>query len=256
MVNDNILNLYKRPGETPLERINRFRFENPEYANRTLSYAGRLDPLAEGVLLILSDEANKNREEYLKLKKEYIFDVLLGFVTDTFDVMGKVSAITTQFFELRPKVESFITSIEKSFLQEYPFFSSKPVKGKPLFEWAKNGMQNEIDLPVRQVEIYSFELLDEFSISVSDLELNILDSIAQVRGNFRQADIVGLWHQVFERTPKGVSFPVFRFKIECSSGTYVRSLAQKLGIFCGTGGVALRIVRTKVGDYSIEDSLL
>jgi hypothetical protein len=42
-----VLNLYKARGETPLQRIERFRKENPEYKNIPLSYAGRLDPMAE-----------------------------------------------------------------------------------------------------------------------------------------------------------------------------------------------------------------
>ena len=49
-----ILKLYKKEGETPLEAIERFRRKNPEYRNEKMTYAGRLDPMAEGVLLVLA----------------------------------------------------------------------------------------------------------------------------------------------------------------------------------------------------------
>ena len=85
---ESVLNLYKERGETPLERIERFRKTHPEYRKLPMSYAGRLDPMAEGVLLVLVGEENRNRETHLSLTKKYEFDVLFGFATDTYDVLG------------------------------------------------------------------------------------------------------------------------------------------------------------------------
>ena len=61
-----ILNLYKETGETPLERLNRFRKENLKYLKEKMSYVGRLDPMAEGVLLTVVGKENKNRGELLE----------------------------------------------------------------------------------------------------------------------------------------------------------------------------------------------
>jgi tRNA pseudouridine(55) synthase len=83
-----VLNLYKQAGETPLECILRFKKINPEYENVKMTYAGRLDPLAEGVLLVLTGEEVYNKEMFLNLKKEYEVEVLFGFETDTFDILG------------------------------------------------------------------------------------------------------------------------------------------------------------------------
>jgi hypothetical protein len=85
-----VLNLYKKLGETPRERLERLRTQKPHYAHEVLSYAGRLDPMAEGVLLCLVGSANKRREAYLDLGKEYVLDILFGFSTDTYDVLGRV----------------------------------------------------------------------------------------------------------------------------------------------------------------------
>ena len=62
MREEKTIKLYKEKGETPLERLDRFREENPEYGEVKLSYAGRLDPMAEGVMLILIGDENKERE--------------------------------------------------------------------------------------------------------------------------------------------------------------------------------------------------
>ena len=86
-----VLNLYKQSGETPRERLERLRVQRPHYEHEVLSYAGRLDPMAEGVLLCLVGSANKRREAYLELSKEYVLDVLFGFSTDTYDVLGRVA---------------------------------------------------------------------------------------------------------------------------------------------------------------------
>src|SRR3989344_2954968 len=43
-----IHNIYKQRGETPLERIHRFRAENPKFKNEKFTYLGRLDPMPEG----------------------------------------------------------------------------------------------------------------------------------------------------------------------------------------------------------------
>ena len=81
-----VLNLYKNLGETPLERLERLRTQKPLYEREVLSYAGRLDPMAEGVMLCLVGQANKRREQYLDLSKEYTIAVLFGVSTDTYDV--------------------------------------------------------------------------------------------------------------------------------------------------------------------------
>ena len=84
----NILKLYKNRGETPLECINRFKKENPEYQKEKMTYAGRLDPLAEGLLLVLVGEECKNKpphQFWLCLTRNY----LRQFIKNTHQLFGK-----------------------------------------------------------------------------------------------------------------------------------------------------------------------
>ena len=70
-----VILLNKKEGETPLEALEVFRKrktkQKKEYKDVKMTYAGRLDPMAEGLLIILTGEECKNKEKYLVLDKEY-----------------------------------------------------------------------------------------------------------------------------------------------------------------------------------------
>lgn len=252
-----MINLYKKIGETPLECLDRFREHNPEYKDASLSYAGRLDPMAEGVLLVLAGEENKKREKYLSLDKEYSFEVLFGFETDTYDILGRVSK-SSEVSKLRKISKENIKEILETFkgkmIQKYPAYSSKTVLGKPLFEWARSEKLNEIEIPSREVEIHSMVLENHRMIGKEELRNFIKERIALVRGDFRQKEIIALWSNVLN-TSKVRKFPVARIYLKCSSGTYARSLAHSLGERLEIGALALSIVRTKVGNWSLEGNI-
>ncbi len=137
--------LEKKIGQTPLQVLEEFKKNNPEYQGIKMAYAGRLDPMAEGQLLVLVGDTCKERDKYLGLNKEYEFEILLGFKTDSQDVLGLAkygkprNFFKTIFFR-RDKQRTPIKNILKklhSFIGkhnwEYPIFSSKTVQGKPLF---------------------------------------------------------------------------------------------------------------------------
>src|SRR3989344_5566750 len=83
-----VISLYKPVGKTPLQCIRAFQSKFPEYKNVTLSYAGRLDPMAEGLLLILVAAENEKRSIYQDMDKTYDFTVLFGITTDSYDLLG------------------------------------------------------------------------------------------------------------------------------------------------------------------------
>jgi len=249
-----ILNLYKERGETPLERIERFRKANPEYKNVPLSYAGRLDPMAEGVLLVLAGEMNKRRDEYLGLDKEYTFDVLFGFATDSYDILGVMTDAVTRASHRpirTPILLEYVAQMVGPQSQKYPPFSSKPLEGVPLFVKARKGELTNFDLPEHKIEIYATSLSGTKRISGEDLLADVETSVARVKGDFRQERITHLWQDAL-RVLYGMQFDVATIQVHCSSGTYVRSLAHELGEHMGMPALALRIVRTRVGKYKVR----
>ncbi len=249
-----VLNLYKRLGETPRERLERLRVQKSHYSNEVLSYAGRLDPMAEGVLLALVGSANKRRESYMELDKEYVLDILFGFATDTYDVLGRVMESGDSLHVNREAIRKGLNEFRGRIAQEYPPYSSKTIEGKPLFDWARGNLLSSIVLPARTVTIYDLKIDGMYKVSEADLLSSIETGVGKVNGDFRQEEIIEGWQKRLK--PGGTrSFPCATVRIACSSGTYVRSVAHGLGQELGTPALALHILRTRVGEYEIEKSL-
>lgn len=83
--------LEKAVGETPLQCVEAWRAtQSPAFAEVPLAYAGRLDPMASGKLLVLIGDECKQQENYHELDKAYDFSVLLGIGSDTHDVLGRL----------------------------------------------------------------------------------------------------------------------------------------------------------------------
>jgi tRNA pseudouridine55 synthase len=250
MVLKKVIYLNKKEGETPLEALESFRSKNKKYKDLKVTYAGRLDPMASGLLLLLVGDKIKEKEGYLKLDKEYNFDVLFGFSTDTYDILGRVEHShilkNVRMSGLEEKIKDNLKNFTGRLIQEYPAYSSKTVKGKPLFSYAREGV--EVEVPTREVLIKSFKFLKVRKISNENLLKNIEKRVKKVKGDFRQKEILKLWNQKLHRERS--SFFIASFKIKCSSGTYVRSLAHNLGDKMGIPALAFSIKRTKIGNWS------
>ena len=209
--------------------------------------------MAEGVLLALVGGANQRREQYLDLGKEYTLDILFGFATDTYDILGRVMESGEASLN-RKHIQQGLNYFRGELSQEYPPFSSKTVEGRSLFEWARSGALGALVLPSRSVTVYHVDLGGLYKVSEQDLLAYIDENVTKVNGDFRQEEIMRTWRRHLKAGGKR-TFPCATVKIECSSGTYVRSIAHGLGQHLSTPALALHILRTKVGDYSVERSI-
>lgn len=269
-----VIQAYKNIGETPLDVINRLKNDNPEYKHVPMTYAGRLDPMAEGLMIILTGDDCLKKDEYTNLSKDYEVRVLFGFETDTYDLLGIVNArslvVSGRLAQAdgpsRSKIQqdfmsadgnnmtSAFSNILKNFTgkveQEYPPYSSRTVDGKPLWMWAREGRLDEITIPSHEVLISKIEMVDSTEISKQDLEKYIKESIAKIVGDFRQKEILDSWKQALIDS-KEEKFICVNLAISCSSGTYVRVIAHELGKRLGIPALAMHIKRTKIGDYNI-----
>jgi tRNA pseudouridine55 synthase len=252
--------IYKKCGETPLEALERLREIKPEFKNKTLSYAGRLDPMAEGVLLVLVEEENKQREKYLSQDKTYEATMLFGIETDTYDILGKV----VETIDLNNALLdiAYIADCLKDFVGEhtqvYPPFSSQPVDGKPLFEWAREGRLLEITIPTKKVYVQSISVKDVKKLTPENLLKIVSDKIALVKNNldFRQSEILEIWKSVLHEKNTQEYFITAHISVVCSSGTYIRSIIHDAGKKLGTNAIALSIIRTQVGEKKLEDCVI
>jgi len=248
-ISKNIFLLNKKEGETPLLCLEFFRLKNKIDKKIKMTYAGRLDPMASGLLLVLSDAEVKNKERYLSLDKEYEFGVLFGFRTDTYDILGKVTSnyeLKITNYELEKDIKRELKNFKGIFMQKYPAYSSKTVKGKTLFSYAR--AKQEVEIPEREVNVKSLKFIKIRKINNKKLLENIERRVRNVKGDFRQKEILRIWKKELK---KDNNFYIVNFKIKCSSGTYVRAIANSLGEKVGTGGLAFSIKRTRVGKYMI-----
>lgn len=251
---EKVLNLYKPRGQTPLETLEALKAARPEYAKENLTYAGRLDPMAEGVLLALVGDETKNREAYTGLDKEYIFEFIFGLATDTYDLLGLVKNPSQSSFDFLRNAKEYLEKQKGKFMQKYPPFSSKVVDGKNLFTLAKGGRLKEKDLPSHEVEIKEIEYLGHQEIQKNILAEFVKNTVSSVNGDFRQKQVLTDWHNHFSKSDREM-YIVHKARVVSSSGFYVRQFVSDIGKAFNTGAVTFSILRTKVGVYNIEKSL-
>ncbi len=254
MKNKSLIPVWKPQGWTPLKAVGELRRKMPEYKDEKISYAGRLDPMAEGVLLLLVGQENKKRKEYEGLPKVYVSEIVLGISTDSFDGLGIIYSIKLGNFPSKEEIEKCFKKFIGKQDQVYPPYSSKTVNGKSLIWWTKNNKLSEIEIPKNQIEIYSLSLDSIEMVDTPVLFENIKTRIKRVEGNFRQTEILDVWKE-FEKKYKKEKLLRIKLKISCSSGTYIRRLTSDIGEDLDCGAFALSIVRTSVGNYLKKDCL-
>lgn len=230
-----LIPVYKPVGKTPLESVEMYKSRHLDDPHITVSYGGRLDPMAEGVLLLLVGDANARRREYEHLEKEYEVTVLVGFSTDTGDLMGKITKVhgtednvqshnrlsfwseaieSTKHIQSSPpeggssrmKNISKIRELSSSFVgltkQRYPIYSSAKVKGKPLFWWARQGRLDEIEIPTHTVKIDTIEIVSHHTMRAKELLKYIVETVGSVKGDFRQTEIIAGWKEALSDTSR------------------------------------------------------
>ncbi|TAK59123.1 hypothetical protein EPO14_00615 [Patescibacteria group bacterium] len=248
----------KKVGETPLQALEAFRQTDPTLQDIPLTYAGRLDPMASGKLLILIGGECKYREKYDGLDKEYEFEILLGVTSDTGDVLGIPSMGESRLIKEHSEndLQKIVSSLIGWHTLPYPPFSSKTVAGKPLFQYALEGTLDSIEIPTIKTHVYTMEYLVKKTLTHKELIEQVLGKIHLLRApvdsgkigaDFRKAEIIRQWEALSPQRDQ--KYTILKFKAVVSSGTYIRSLAPIIAEHLGTLGMAYSIHRTRIGKY-------
>ncbi len=162
------VNVYKESGYTSHDVVARLR---GIFGQKKVGHTGTLDPMAEGVLIVLLGQATRLSDIIVSTGKQYIATVRLGIVTDTDDITGKVISEVSEVNVSEEEIKRVLESFVGKQMQIPPMYSAIKVKGKKLYEYARAGI--EVEREPRPVEIYSLELLNaelgkkEFSFKVS-----------------------------------------------------------------------------------------
>lgn len=127
------------------------------FNTKKIGHTGTLDPIATGVLVCLFGKYTKLVDLLTSLDKEYIAEIKLGIKTDTGDITGSI--IENKSFNItKDNIIKVFEKFPSKYKQIVPKYSAVKINGKKLYEYARNNI--EIELPKREVSIFSLELID------------------------------------------------------------------------------------------------
>jgi tRNA pseudouridine55 synthase len=203
------LNLNKPAGLTSHDCVARVR---RLLRTQRVGHGGTLDPAATGVLPIALGKATRLLQ-YLSHEKSYRGTVRFGVRTTTDDLEGEVISVQPVPDLTLDQVLAVLPQFQGKISQIPPHYSAIQVGGKRLYDLARAG--EEVEVPVRTVEVKQIEVLD-----------------------WRPQD-----------------FPELEVAIDCGTGTYIRAIARDWGEAVQTGGTLAALLRTRSSGFDLTDSL-
>jgi len=220
-----------------------------------VAHTGTLDPMAEGVIVLLTGEERFKKRELAGWKKEYEFEITFGLATDTYDLMGFILKAGFDFKLNQNDMDETLKSFPKTYQQVYPPFSAKKVKGKPLHYHAQMGTLDTIEMPTLSANIYDLETISNGEITVQQLYDQATSKISKVQGMFRQEEILKNWDLFLTQTPPNTKFGTATLRAAVSRGVYVRTLTVDIAAKLNTVALVSNLVRTKNGDFSKDECI-
>lgn len=208
-----LLLINKPIGWTSFQVVNKIRWlikSTFDIKKIKVGHAGTLDPLAQGLLIICTGKLTKKIEEFQSAKKGYSGTFFIGATTPSFDLETKIDSKSS----IKNIDEKKLHETSKKFIgkskQIPPIYSAIKVKGKKLYDYARNG--ESVELKKREITIFKFII-------------------------------------------KSINLPLVNFEIECSKGTYIRSIANDYGKELKVGAYLHKLIRTSIGDFLLKDAL-
>ncbi len=219
-----------------------------EKLNTKVSHTGTLDPMAEGVVIILAGETRKKKYEFAKWLKEYEFEMVFGVSTDTLDGLG-IPKISNAVFE-EDTLKEITKDLIGDYKQKYPVFSAKKVLGKPLHWFARKDKLDTIQIPHKEGVIHDLQLLSINELSFLEISNNVISRVSKITGDLRQEEIKDAWVSLKVSS----LFKVAKFKVVLTKGLYVRGLVRDIAHRLNVEAFTYSIKRTKNGEFTRNNS--
>ncbi len=206
-----IIGISKPSGITSHDVVNKIR---KLYKTKQVGHTGTLDPIAEGVMIVLVGRAVKASEYVTGTDKRYRASIKLGITTDTADITGNVTGgariedpcCSLPSYE---KVSEAAHSFAGEIMQIPPMYSALKRDGKKLVDLARAGIY--IEREARKIYIHSLSI-EPINENSGEYSLDVL----------------------------------------CSSGTYIRTLCEDIGFLLGCGAVMSSLLRVSCGAIDLS----
>ncbi len=191
---------------------------------RRIGHAGTLDPLASGVLVVaIGREFTKQLDSIVKSEKEYIAEIFLGANSTTDDMEGVLRPAS-------PKLQRGEQTQDKNV-------------PNPTLKEVRTALNQFIGKIMQTPPAYS--------------AIKVKGQVAyKAARQGRSLPLVPREVEVKEIEILEYKYPIVKLKITCGKGVYIRSIARDLGEKLKTGGYLKSLVRTRVGEYTIEEAVL
>ena len=221
-----------------------------------VGHAGTLDPFATGLLIILTGKMTKKSNEFLKLDKVYEATLKLGYTSTTGDPEGQIQEYASWAGN---GAGGSPTNNHKSQIQEYLIKDiSEP--GKARISAISPVATGEIDACPKASILES--TIKKFIGKITQTP----PKFSAIKINGERAYKLARKGQDFEIPSRDVeiynikileyNYPELKIRVHCSSGTYIRTLAEDIGKALNTGAYLTALRRTKIGDYSIDNAVM
>lgn len=218
---DGLILVYKRQGKTSRNVVENI---SKKYGVKA-GHIGTLDPMAKGLLPVLVGNTCKLSKYLMEHDKTYLVEMKFGYNTETLDIEGEILEEDRSFRENNIVDNEFFDMIIIAMKKELgtkkqipPIYSAKKLNGKKLYEIARKDKEKAIEMAkekAKEITIYNM-----YDISLKEL---------------------------WDNNPKDI---VLSFKVECSSGTYIRSLVRDIAENMGTIAIMTDLRRIAVGNYN------
>ena len=177
---------------------------------RRVGHTGTLDPIAEGLLILLVGPSTRFQRAFQAHEKTYEAMLRLGTQTDTADAAGQPIRTAPVPPLDRGRIAEVLASLCGPLSQTPPAYSAVKVKGRPAYWWTRR--QTPLTLAPRIVHLADVTLLDAGPETIT-------------------------------------------FRVRCSAGTYVRTLAETIAERLGTVGHLGHLVRLRIGEWTLTDAV-
>ena len=246
-----MLTIYKEKGYTSSDAVARLR---GILRMRKIGHTGTLDPDAEGVLPMCLGNATRICELIADREKEYLAVMRLGVLTDTQDMSGEILSQVPEerIREIRLNDKRISGGTEEEDREKY-------LKNEQISDG-----KIEDDRKTEEDRIILDKILVAASSFTGEIE-QIPPMYSAVKVNGKRLYDMARKGITVERKPRRitiyslqieeVNLPLVRLRVRCSKGTYIRTLCEDLGNALGTGAAMQSLLRTRVGQFTLDEAL-
>ncbi len=257
---DGFINLIKPAGMTSHDAVFMLR---RILRTKKIGHTGTLDPMAMGVLPICIGKATRAAEYLEADRKRYRCEMLLGYHSDTGDIWGNISKYSRQ-----PK-SSILTDAESACFAKAENAGLTDAESTCFAKAENAGLTDAEGARSADTECYFVDdsTFRDAILSMQGRQLQYPPAYSAVRKNGRrlyeyardgiEIEVEPKEVLIYEITPVRIFHEPNRaiFDVECSKGTYVRTICEEIGRRLGTEAIMTSLIRTASGSFSIEDAI-